>query len=236
MLIDIATHLEWLLDRIVFVGGSTTELRVTDKVKHGIRPTKDVDVIVEVASKIAFAEIERDIRAHGFSPRAEEGDPICRWLIGETVVDIMPVKSDVLGFSNRWYPAAVDNWFSVALTDNLTIRVVSPPYFLATKTEAFLGRGQGDFLVSHDIEDVIMILNGREELSEEIRSSSNELKLYLAEQFTRFVNDPDFSDAIQWSLPGDAHSSSNEFKKLLNLQMIANRKWPTRPDHADFTA
>lgn len=220
MLIDVATHLEWLLDRIVFVGGSTTELMVTEKVKHGIRPTKDVDVIVEVASKIAFAEIEHDIRAHGFSPRAEEGDPICRWLIGETVVDIMPMKPDVLGFSNRWYPAAVENWFSVALTANLTIRVVSPPYFLATKTEAFLGRGQGDFLVSHDIEDVIMILNGREELAEEIRTSSDELKQYLAEQFTKFVHDPDFSDAIQWSLPGDAASQARHPLIMKRIQEI----------------
>jgi len=222
MLIDVATHLEWLLDQIVFVGGATTELMVTDKVKQDIRPTKDVDIIVEVASKIAYGEIEREIRAHGFSPRAEEGDPICRWLIGETVVDLMPVKPEVLGFSNRWYPAAVENWFQVALTDNLTIRVVSPPYFLATKTEAFLSRGQGDFLVSHDIEDVIMVLNGRAELVEEVRASSGELKMYLAEQFTKFVNEVDFSDAIQWSLPGDVASQARHPLIIKRIQEIIN--------------
>lgn len=210
MLINVARQLEWLLERIVFVGGATTELMVTDKVKHGIRPTKDVDVIVEVASRIGFSEIEREIREHGFSPRAEEGDPICRWLIGENIVDLMPVNPDILGFSNRWYPAAVENWFPVTLTDNLNIRVISPPYFLATKTEAFLGRGQGDFLVSHDIEDVIMVLNGRAELLEEVRASSDELKIYLSEQFTRFVNDVDFSDAIQWCLPGDTASQARQ--------------------------
>lgn len=220
MLIDVATHLEWLLDRVVFVGGATTELMVTDKVKQGIRPTKDVDVIVEVASKMAYAEIEREIRAHGFSPRAEEGDPICRWLIGETVVDLMPVKPEVLGFSNRWYPQAVENCFPVSLTENLTIRVISPPYFLATKTEAFLGRGHGDFLVSHDIEDVIMILNGRAELMEEIRAATDELKAYLAEQFTKFVGDPDFSDAIQWSLPGDAASQARQKLIIKRIQEI----------------
>lgn len=223
MLIDVATHLEWLLDRIVFVGGATTELMLTDKVKQGIRPTKDVDVIVEVATKIAYAEMEREIRARGFSPRAEEGDPICRWLIGETVVDLMPVKPEVLGFSNRWYPEAVENWFPVALTDKLTIRVITPPYFLATKIEAFLGRGQGDFLASHDIEDIIMLLNGRVELIEEIRAASSGLKPYLAEHFTLFLNDPDFSDAIQWSLPGDAASQARHPLIIKRLQEIIKR-------------
>lgn len=220
MLVDVATNLEWLLDRIVFVGGATTELMLTDKVKQGIRPTKDVDAIVEVASKIAYAEMESEIRAHGFSPRAEEGDPICRWLIGEMLVDLMPVKPEVLGFSNRWYPEAVANWYPVSLSDELTIRVVSPPYFLATKIEAFLGRGQGDFLVSHDVEDIIMVLNGRTELAEEIRVSSAELKAYLAEHFTRFVNDPDFSDAIQWSLPGDAASQARHPLIIKRIQEI----------------
>lgn len=220
MLIHVATHLEWLLDHIVFVGGATTELMLTEPGKQGIRPTRDVDVILEVASRMAYAEMEREIRSRGFLPRTEAGDPICRWAIGETVVDLMPAKPEILGFSNRWYPEALENWFAVSLTENLTVRVISPLLFLATKIEAFLGRGQGDFLASHDIEDIIMVLNGRAELSDEIRGVSTELKAYLARHFRHFVSTPDFSDAIQWSLPGDAASQARHALILNRMRDI----------------
>jgi len=210
MIIEVASQLDWLLERVVFVGGSILELMLTEPVQFAIRPTKDVDLITEVSSTIGYAELERELRTHGHSQRAEIGDPICRWLIGETVVDLMPVASNVLGFSNRWYPDAIENWFWVKLTEQLQIRVIIPPYFIATKIEAFLGRGNADFVASHDIEDIIMVLNGRPEIIEEIKACSTELKAYLATQLNRFANAPDFLEAIQWSLPGDTASQARQ--------------------------
>ena len=46
----IAAALGQLRDRVVFVGGSATGLLITDPMAAAIRVTKDVDVIVEVAS------------------------------------------------------------------------------------------------------------------------------------------------------------------------------------------
>ncbi len=217
MLCKVAEQLEWLLDRLVFVGGATTELLVTEKSKMGIRPTKDVDVIVKATSRLDYHELESSLRAHGHSPRAKAGDPICRWLIGEIAVDLMPVKTEILGFSNKWYPEAVENWFLSALTERLEIRVITAPYFLATKLEAFLGRGEGNYLNSHDIEDIIMVLNGRSELVEEVRNSGSELKKYLSEQFISFLNDESYSDAILWNLPSD---SANQGRYPLIVQRI----------------
>jgi len=30
-----------------------------------------------------------------------------RWRIGDCSIDVMPTRSDILGFANRWYPLAV---------------------------------------------------------------------------------------------------------------------------------
>lgn len=46
----VATRLEELRETVVFVGGAATTLYVTDPAITDIRPTKDIDVIVEVAS------------------------------------------------------------------------------------------------------------------------------------------------------------------------------------------
>jgi hypothetical protein len=43
-----------LLDEVVFVGGATVGLWITDPAAPAPRPTKDVDVIVEVTSRGSF--------------------------------------------------------------------------------------------------------------------------------------------------------------------------------------
>ena len=54
------------------------------------------------------------------------------------------------------------------------------PYFLATKFEAYKGRGGGDALMSKDIEDILTVCMGRSSLVEEIYSSPQELRDYLS--------------------------------------------------------
>ena len=73
----------------------------------------------------------------------------------------MPTNPDILGFANRWYGPAVDAAETITLPSGQIARMVSAPYFLATKLEAFDGRGHGDYLLSHDMEDLIAVLDGR---------------------------------------------------------------------------
>ena len=48
------------------------------------------------------------LRALGFREDISEGAPRCRWLIDGMELDVMPVDEKVLGFTNRWYRAAMD--------------------------------------------------------------------------------------------------------------------------------
>jgi hypothetical protein len=51
--------------------------------------------------------------------------------------------------------------------------------------EAFKGRGNGDFLVSHDLGDVVTVVDGRPALIDELRGAPEELRTYIATEIRR---------------------------------------------------
>lgn len=78
MLAVIADRLGALREQMVFLGGCTTGLLVTDPAAPDVRATMDVDMIVEAVSDIAFHEIEAQMRDRGFQPDIVSGVR-CRW-------------------------------------------------------------------------------------------------------------------------------------------------------------
>lgn len=83
----------------------------------------------------------------------------------------MPTNEQILGFGNPWYTGAVTSAASYELPSGTRIQLIDPVHFVATKLEAFDGRGNNDFVMSHDLEDVICVLDGRPELENEITNS-----------------------------------------------------------------
>ncbi|HTS34734.1 MAG TPA: hypothetical protein VMH04_03620 [Candidatus Solibacter sp.] len=136
-LIDAAIKLRPLLDEIVFVGGCTTGLLLTDPGAAPARATIDVDAIIEAASYAEFVVVENRLREIGFGQSATAG-PICRWVHGDLILDLMPTNASILGFSNRWYRPALQNADKIQIGGH-EIKVITAPYFLATKLEAFRG-------------------------------------------------------------------------------------------------
>ncbi len=95
--------LEPLLNELVFAGGCTTGLLVTDPAATRIRPTRDVDAITEVTSYAQYATLSDRLRELGLHEDASEGAPTCRWRHGNLILDVLPTDERILGFSNRWY-------------------------------------------------------------------------------------------------------------------------------------
>src|SRR5690606_6442282 len=182
-----------------FVGGSTAGLLLTDPLAEGVRPTMDVGAVVEARDLIHFYRIEAQLEQCGFMRDADSG-VICRWKHKPSgvVFDLMPVDAAVLGFSNRWYGEAVATAQALQLANGVIIRVVSAPAFVATKLEAFLNRGNGDFLASHDLEDVLNVVDGRDALADELQHASMQLQAFVADTFAGLLAKPDFIN----SLPG----------------------------------
>lgn len=118
----------------------------------------------------------------------------------------MPLDEHILGFSNRWYRAAMEAAITHQIHRDLEIRVVSAPYFLATKIEAFKGRGNGDFLASHDLEDLIFVIDGRRTITEEVKAEVPFLREYLRTEIRGLLMTPEFMDALPGYLLPDAAS------------------------------
>lgn len=210
-----------LCDSLVFVGGCATGLLVTATRAQPIRATQDVDVVVAVASIREYHAVEKKVLERGFTHDTSPGAPICRWVKQGLKLDLMPSNSQILGFNNRWYPLAIETAEPVDLGSGLSIRLVPPPVFLGTKLEAFNDRGRGDFLASHDLEDVITVVDGRAELLEEAKKAPEELRSYIATEIQRLLANADFLDALPGHLPGDGASQARLPEITRRLRVLA---------------
>jgi predicted nucleotidyltransferase len=129
----VARRLGDLNTQVVFVGGAVTGLLITDAAAPPPRPTDDVDAIVEVATRAKYYELANRLRALGFTEDTSEKAPVCRWLVEGIKVDVMPTSEALLGFSNRWYSEALENAGEREISPGINVRVVTAPYFVATK-------------------------------------------------------------------------------------------------------
>ena len=187
----------------VFVGGATIPLFLTDAGAVPPRVTFDVDVVVDVRNRGEFYRLEERLREAGYSQPV--GGPICRWTIDDVPVDLMPVDIDILGFTHRWYGELVRSAQTIAVAPGLTIRVADPGLLLATKLEAYLNRGGGDFVMSHDITDVVTLVEGRPEIVAEVRRLGAGAKEFVRQVLSSLLDDDEFRFAIHGHLPPDAH-------------------------------
>ncbi|MDD5057660.1 MAG: hypothetical protein PHQ60_07290 [Sideroxydans sp.] len=193
----VAQALGNLRERLVFVGGCAVDLLLTDMAAAPSRVTYDVDLVAQVAALSGYHQLEEDFVRLGFKRDISRDAPICRWRLGNLEVDLMPTDTNILGFANRWYPLAMQTAQRIALPSGTTIRLIAAPVFLATKFEAFADRGNGDLLGSHDLEDIVNVLDGRPEIVAEIAASSLELRRYLADRCGVLLAMPNFMDALQ---------------------------------------
>ena len=218
------TRLGPLTDRMVFLGGCVTSLLLTDPAAPEVRPTLDVDVITEVGSLAEYYRLADALRAAGFVEDQSPDAPLCRWRAPDVILDVMPTDERVFGFGNRWYRPALANAQLLVLPSGERIRAVTAPYFLATKLEAFAGRGGGDYQASADLEDIVTVVDGRIELSEEVRLVEPALRQYLVECFSRLLATHALVEALPAHLPPDAASQARLPILLDRLRRLAKQQ------------
>ena len=212
--------LEPLLDELVFAGGCATGLLITDQASGGIRPTRDVDTITEITSYAQYAALSERLRELGLSEDHSEDAPTCRWRHGEILIDVMPTDERVLGFTNRWYAPAIASAETMVIA-GLRIRIIAPVYFLATKLEAFRGRGSNDYRSSHDLEDVIAVLDGRPEMADEVRTATPDVRSYIASEMKCLLSTRAFVDALPGFLLPDSASQGRHLLLQERLRTLS---------------
>ena len=165
MISQVATKLgKELLDEVVFVGGCITGLLLTDSyTRDQVRHTDDIDLIINVMTQSELAKFEKKLRHRGFTHNIEESAHIGSWKLKELRVDVIPVSSKLLTSAEGWCEDAYHNSQKIQIGDH-TIKLAQPIYFAAMKLEAYMDRGKNDPLESRDIEDLLNLFDGRDEL------------------------------------------------------------------------
>lgn len=177
-----------------FLGGSVLTLLVTDKSADAIRVTKDLDIMMNIRTRKEYHAADAELESRGFRHDTREDAPVCRWVLDDMTVDVLPIRSDVLGWDSTWFEEALGAADTIEL-GNRHVRIVSAPYFVALKLEAFEQRGKKDFLASTDFEDVICLFNGRNCVVAEI-FACEKLRDELALKFRSYLTFPELEDAI----------------------------------------
>lgn len=191
-----------LCQQMVFVGGCSTAVLITDEITlQEVRATDDVDLIVGLTGMAQWMQLQETLNKNGFTVSGED-EVICRMRLGNLKVDFMPDDPDILGFSNRWYKEGIYTAIKYVLPSGRMIKHLTPPLFLATKLEAYSGRGQNDPLGSHDLEDIINVVDGRPTLLSEAQAAQDEVRAYLSQQFQALLQHPDFENFLYGNIRG----------------------------------
>ncbi len=196
LLLGMAQAMGPLCDRVVFVGGCATGLLINDPALLDVRATEDVDAIVEVATLVGYHALARELMQRGFKQTMADNTPPFRWYWQRMQLDLVPLDEKVLGFANRWYRPGFDAAVQTEVASGMALRHLSAPYFLATKFEAFSDRGNNDVYASHDLEDILTVVEGRAELAEELANTSVDVRTYVATCIARLLGHSDFDNAL----------------------------------------
>ena len=217
----VAKKLDAAGTHFAFLGGAVLPILLDDAPVARVRPTKDVDVIVEVVTHLEFSKLEERLRAVGFDHDMTQGAPKCRWQLDGITVDIMPASDNVSEWSSKWFPEALAEAVPVELSADCVSRVITAPFFIATKFDAFCDRGKRDFYGSHDLEDIVTVLDGRTPVWNEIQNSPAALKAFLAESFAELLLEDDFLECVAGHLPPDTASQERVPALLTAMRRVA---------------
>lgn len=203
MIETVAAALGDMVGEFVLVGGTAVPLLLSDPAVQDVRPTEDVDLVADIETRAKHTELEERLRERGFKHATEPSAPNIRWRVKGVTVDVMPTLESVLGFSNRWYRAGFQSAGLLSLPSGASIRVLSSVYLLAAKIEAFRSRGNNDFILSSDIEDIITLIEGRPEITTEVPAAPQSAREFVENELRDFARNEGFRSAIFGYLPPD---------------------------------
>jgi hypothetical protein len=214
-----------LCERVVFLGGATASLMLSEPRAQAPRPTDDVDAVAKVPHLPAYYALQDQLKARGFLETPEAG-VVCRFRRDDLVLDLMPTDPAILGFTNPWYEYAHESAQRIALASDrpgqeaTVLRIVTPACFVATKLAAYAGRGGGD-LFHPDIEDIISVVDGRPSLLAELMAERSDLRAYIQSQIKKLIADG-LEDKVAGHLPGDSSSQARVPRVTATLRQMAH--------------
>ena len=180
----------------VFTGGGIVGLLLTDSAAPPPSRTKDIDLVLEIASYAEFAGMEELLRKAGFTQSGIDNAPIFAWQWKGVRVDFLPHRPLESIPCNRWFPFLINEAERVEVISGKFAWLASAPCFVATKFEAFYSRGKGDYLSSKDIEDIVAVIDGRVEILDEIEFCANDVRGFVSQSCRQLLADRRFMECL----------------------------------------
>ncbi|MCH2236248.1 MAG: nucleotidyl transferase AbiEii/AbiGii toxin family protein [Crocinitomicaceae bacterium] len=209
----IAQALGELNASVVYVGVAMVSLYIDDLSAEDVRPTKDIDISLEITNLSELEKIRAQLINKGFVQSSED-HVICRFRYDDIKVDVMSTQAVGWAPANPWFGPGFKHLISFEI-DGLEIKCLALPYFMATKLTAFYDRGSKDPRTSQDFEDIVYLLNYVTDLKEQILVSDQKVKTYLIECFKDILEDSAKQEAILGNLFYE--DQDYRYKKIISL-------------------
>lgn len=213
----VATQLDQLLNHVIFIGGSVLELYASDPSAPALRPSREIDCLLNIETAAEFHIWQQTLEARGFKKaQADSGHTSHQiWRFEDiTLTFTYPNFSEKNSF-NRWYQDGIFHAIPYRLPSGKMIRIFTPPYVIASKIEAFLNRGNQDFRLSEDFEDIVFLLDNRPQIKSEVLSAYYEVRNYIRLHFDRFLASGDLEEGLAFVLPFGSGTSRS--KKIIGF-------------------
>ena len=190
----VALSLDELNKDVIYVGGAVVSLYVTDEGAEQPRPTKDIDISVQISTYAQMDELREKLALKKIYPAPLE-KIMYRYTYEDILIDFIPFEETPLGPTNRWLKPGFEKAYPVKIGGS-EIKILPVSLFLATKWEAFKSRGK-DPRTSHDFEDIIYIIDNNLKVVEDIRHASKDVQDFLREMSNEILNHGSRNEIIE---------------------------------------
>jgi predicted nucleotidyltransferase len=208
----VALSLGELNKDVIYVGGAVVSLYVTDEGAEQPRPTKDIDISVQISSYAQMDELREKLAAKNIYP-APEGIVMYRYSYEDILIDFIPFEETPLGPTNRWLKPGFKKAYPLQI-GTIEIKILPVSLFLATKWEAYKSRGN-DPRTSHDFEDIIYIIDNNLNVVENIREADNDVQGFLKEMSNELLNHTSLYEIIECHI--------NPFTAVERRELVINK-------------
>lgn len=216
-IIVVAQALGDLNDHVVYVGGAVAGLYADDSGAPEIRPTKDIDIVVEIATEVELEHLRQKLAKRGFH-NAKDEHVICRFHYGDILIDVMATQNIGWAPANPWFQSGF-NRAEIRHIKDRVIKIMPFPYYLASKFVAFKNRGR-DPRTSHDFEDIVFVLDNRTTLAHDIMESHWEVRAFLIHELKAILRDELLQEAVLAHLEPATQTRRFEWLKQKILTIV----------------
>ncbi|RYM35946.1 hypothetical protein ERX46_02830 [Brumimicrobium glaciale] len=178
---------------IMFVGGSVVSEYIDDPSALDIRPTADIDIVIQLLS-LSELETIREYLAKRDVYADQESSVICRFKYEDIKIDVMSTKNVGWAPGNEWYEKGLKQAITKSI-EGIEIKLLPVEFFIASKISAYKDRGE-DPRYDKDFNDIIYILDYRSTIIEDIKHADEKVIEYII-PFLKILVKKELTEAVK---------------------------------------